>query len=415
MKQSQLFGKTSRNVPKEETSTNAQLLIKAGYVDKLMAGVYTYLPLGQAVLKKLNEIIRQEMNAIDSQEILMPALHPKENWVATGRWDTVDILFKTKSQTGTDYGLGASHEEVVIPLTKKFIQSYRDLPYSVYQIQTKFRDELRSKSGLLRGREFVMKDMYSFHTSQEDLTAYYNKVIQAYKNVFERIGLTVLITEASGGIFTQNTSHEFQVVTNAGEDETLYCSKCLWAQNKEISKHKVGDKCPNCHESELKAETSVEAANIFDLGTKYSKDFNVTFKDKDGSEKMVLSGCYGIGVSRLIGTMVEALHDEKGIIWPKSVTPFHLHLVALGNDEEINKGAQEIYNKLKSAGISVLFDDRDAPTGEKLNDADLIGISLRGVFSKKSAGKIEIKERKAKEAKLMTLDETVKFIKDYYA
>lgn len=414
MRQTQLFTKTSRQASKEEPSVNAQLLVKAGYVDKLMAGVYSYLPLGYRVLRNLESLIRKEMNAVNGQEVFLPALHPKENWQTTGRWNTVDVLFKIKSQTDHEYALGPTHEEIIVPLAQKFINSYRDLPFAAYQIQTKFRDELRSKSGLLRGREFLMKDMYSFHATAEDLQAYYQEVIKAYKKVFAALELRVMITEASGGTFTKKYSHEFQVVTSAGEDLILYCPDCEWAQNKEISKLKAGDACPNCGKK-IEESKAIEAGNIFDLGTKFSQDFKLNFRDKEGNEKLVVIGCYGMGVSRLMGTIVEARHDEKGIIWPRSVTPYQVHLVSLGKDAKILKQADDVYENLVKAGIDVLYDDREVSTGEKLNDADLLGISLRAVVSEKTAGRVEIKERSKKDFQTMEINDAVKFIQQYYA
>ncbi len=415
MRQSNLFGRSTRQVPKEETSLNAQLLIKGGYVDKLMAGVFSYLPLGLRVMAKLQGVVRQEMNAVDGQEIFMPALQPKDNWQTTGRWDTVDVLFKIKSQTKHEYALGPTHEEIVVPLAQKFVNSYRDLPLSLYQIQTKFRDELRSKSGLLRGREFMMKDMYSFHTSAEDLGTYYNRVIEAYKKIFKHLELTVLITEASGGTFTKKYSHEFQVVTPAGEDVTIFCAACQWAQNKEISKLKAGDKCPGCGKGKLEEAKSIEAANIFDLGTKFSQDFKLKFKDKDGSDKDVVIGCYGIGVSRLMGTVVEARSDEKGIVWPRKITPYHVHLLNLGKEAAVTKKAEDLYHHLTKAGFDVLLDDRETSAGEKFNNSDLLGISVRLVVSSKTGDMVEVKERSQKDAKMLSVEETVKFLRQYYS
>lgn len=414
MRQSQIFGRSVRQAPKEETSINAQLLIRGGFVDKLMAGVYSFLPLGYRVIRNIENLIREEMDLIGGQEVYLPALHPKENWQVTGRWDTVDVLFKVKSQTEHEYALGPTHEEIIVPLAQKFVNSYRDLPISLYQIQTKFRDELRSKSGLLRGREFLMKDMYSFHETAQDLTAYYQKVIEAYKKIFRALELTVLVTEASGGTFTKKYSHEFQVVTPAGEDVTLFCSSCHWAQNKEITKLKVDGACPNCR-GKLKEAKSIEAGNIFDLGTKFSQDFKLTYKDKDGTDNLVVIGCYGLGVSRLMGTIVEALHDEKGITWPRSVTPYQIHLLNIGKDKKTKTRAEELYQSMQKHGIDVLFDDRELSVGEKFADADLFGISLRALVSEKTADKIEIKERRQKESKIVTTNELIKLIDSYYA
>ncbi|HEX9664712.1 MAG TPA: aminoacyl--tRNA ligase-related protein, partial [Patescibacteria group bacterium] len=318
MKQSRLFGKTSKTVSKDEVSANAQLLFKAGFVNKLMAGVYSYLPLGWRVHQRVASIVREEMNKISAQEVFLPALHPRENWEQTKRWDSFDVLFKIESQTGNSYVLGPTHEEVIVPLVKKYVQSYKDLPVCLYQIQTKFRDEKRAKSGLLRGREFSMKDLYSFHATQEDLETYYQRVVESYKQIFSRCGLEALLTEASGGAFTEKFSHEFQVLTPYGEDTIIFCPSCHWAQNKEIARQKAGDKCSRC-QGALESSRAIEAGNIFDLGTKFSKDFNLTYADEQGREHLVIIGCYGLGISRLLGAIAEVFHDDRGLIWPQNI------------------------------------------------------------------------------------------------
>lgn len=295
MLQSELFTKTKREAPKDEEAINAQLLIRAGFVDKLMAGVYTFLPLGFLVLKKIENIIREEMVKIGGQEILMPALQPKANWQKTGRWETLDSLFQLKSRhLQTDYALGPTHEEVVSPLAKKFVFSYKDLPFYVFQIQNKFRDEIRAKSGLLRTREFLMKDLYSFHRDEKDLDKYYEKAIGAYQNIFEKVGLGNLtyLTFASGGSFSKY-SHEFQTLTPAGEDTIYICEKCRVAVNEEIIKEQ--NSCPQCVNKKLKKEKAVEVGNIFKLKTKFSAPFDLKYKDEKGNEKEVIMGCYGVG------------------------------------------------------------------------------------------------------------------------
>ena len=407
MKQSQLFSKTSKNSQADAQSVNHDLLTRAGFIDQLMAGVYSYLPLGWRVLDKISNIIRDEMNKVNGQEVYLPALQPKENWVATGRWDAMDVLFKLDSHTKSQYALGPTHEEVIIPLAKKFIASYRDLPGSWYQIQMKFRDELRAKAGLLRGREFLMKDMYSFHASHEDLMDYYETVKQAYLKVFSRCGLEAIITEASGGSFTKEYSHEFQVQTPSGEDTIYYCS-CGFSQNKEVAKGKAGSECPRCGK-EIEELKTIEVGNIFDLGTKFSNDFKFTFTDEDGKQSMPNIGCYGIGVSRLMGAIVEVHHDKDGIIWPDEVAPFDYHLITLSDDEDAYKKSEKAYNDLIKAKASVLWDDRrGASNAEKLADADLIGIPNRLVVSPKTGDKIEVKKRGKKDAQLVFLDEIIK-------
>jgi len=400
MKQSQLFAKTQKNAPKDEVSLNAQLLIRAGFVDKLMAGVYTYLPLGLRVMKKIENIIREEINAIGGQEILMPTLQPKENWQKTGRWDTMDDLYKVKDSSGREMALGPTHEEVIVPLMEKFLNSYKDLPFAVYQFQNKFRMERRAKSGILRGREFMMKDLYSFHLNEKDLDEYYEKAKEAYFKIFQRAGLREITyyTFASGGSFSKY-SHEFQIVAPSGEDVIYICQKCKLAINKEI-KDKI-EKCPECGGSDFKEEKSIEVGNIFKLNNKYTAPFNLGVTDEKGEKKEIIMGCYGIGLGRLMGTIVEIYHDERGIIWPVSVAPFKVHLLDLGQKTE----AEKIYQELTNKKVEVLYDDREISAGEKFADADLIGIPWRVVVSKKSLekGGVEVKERQAGKIEVMEI------------
>ncbi|MEK7546050.1 MAG: aminoacyl--tRNA ligase-related protein [Patescibacteria group bacterium] len=410
MRYSHLFGKTSKNAPSDADSPNARLLEQGGFVEHVMAGVYSWLPLGLSVLRKVEQIVREEMDALGGQEIFMPSLQPKEYWMATKRWDSVDVLFKLKSQTDKEYALGCTHEEVVTPLARKFIRSYKELPFAVYQINTKFRDELRAKSGVLRGREFRMKDMYSFHADQADLEAFYAKAIEAYLRVFKRCGLDVKVVQAGGGVFTDKITHEFQALTESGEDMLIVCSKCSFGQNSEIATLKEGDDCPDCGGKLVKAK-GIEVGNIFDLGTKYSDAFDFDFMTEDGKQRRILMGCYGIGTSRLVGAVVEAYNDANGIVWPKSVAPFQVHLVPLkSKDEEKQKlveaAVAAIERDLAERRIEVLVDDRDKGAGEKFADADLIGIPLRLVVSEKSlaAGGVEWKERAASEAKSVPLE-----------
>lgn len=408
MKQSQLFTRTIKELPKDEASFNAQTLIRAGFIDKVAAGVYSFLPLGLRVLNNIREIIREEMEAVGGQEISMTAFASKEMWQATGRFDTMDVLFKLAGSDQKEYVLNPTHEEVVTPLASKFVTSYKDLPFSVFQIQTKFRNEKRAKAGLMRGREFLMKDLYSFHTSQEDLDAYYEKVLVSYTRIFDRVGLGALtyMTYASGGTFSKY-SHEFQTLTDAGEDIIYTCEKCKMAINKEIIEDQ--NTCPKCGSADLKTEKAVEVGNIFKLGTKYSEPFDLSYMDASGEKKLVIMGCYGIGLSRVMGTIVEVCHDEKGIIWPETVAPFKIHLISLNQNEK----AEEIYQELKAAGLEVLFDDREKGAGEKFADADLIGCPIRLVLSAKTLenGNIEMKYRKEAESKLIPLADLIKNLK----
>ncbi len=543
---SKLFGKTRHNPPCDADSINAKLLTQAGFIEKLAAGIYNILPLGYRVFTKINAIIREEMNKVSGQELLMPALHPIELWETTGRDKTMDgILYRTTASGNKKFVFGPSHEETVTPLIGKYIQSYKDLPLSVYQVQTKFRDEPRAKSGLLRGREFGMKDMYSFHTSDKDLDKYYEEVKEAYFNVYNRCSLKAHVIEASGGPFSDKYSHEFSVETPAGEDTIIVCEKCGTAQNLEIAEGKIpsmdekkekelplqkvdiergfsvednaiahnvpeykilksviyeiedegllgvvirgdlnvsdvklenylkkrlrpatleklkevglvqgyispvnmpekikisfiadhsikniknfvtganvyakdyknanigrdfiikdfvdlvevksGFICNKCNKP-LKEIRAVEVGNIFKLGTRFSKAFNLNFTDKDGALKPVIMGCYGIGNTRLMGTIVEAFHDENGIIWPLSVAPYHVIIISLGIDEKVKEKAMSIYETLLKENIEVLYDDRDETPGVKLKDADLIGIPLRIVISKRTLEKdsVEFKVR----------------------
>jgi prolyl-tRNA synthetase len=408
MKYSKLFVKTLNQPPKDADTVNHKLLVQAGFVDQLMAGVYSYLPLGLRVLKNIEQVVREEMDEIGGQEILMPVLHPKNIWETTKGWDNIDVLFKLKSRTDKEYALGQSEEEVVTPLVMQHVKSYQQLPQAVYQIHWKFRDELRSKSGILRGREFYMKDMYSFHETQEDFDRFYETAKKAYLRVYERLGLVAKVTEASGGNFTEKVSYEFMILTDAGEDDILYCTACEFCVNVEIAKVAEGDDCPKCGKAKLEKARASEAGNVFDLGQKYPKDFQLTYAAKDGSQKYPIMGCYGIGISRIMGIIVEKMHDEKGILWPENVAPYQVHVVSI----RANERAEELYKELQKAGIGVLFDDReDVAPGAKFADADLIGIPVRLVVSPKTGEQVEWKLRTEKEAELISFEEALTRLK----
>ncbi|TSC94412.1 MAG: prolyl-tRNA synthetase [Parcubacteria group bacterium Licking1014_1] len=430
MLQSKLFYKTTKPASAKasagekksdgEEAISNDLLTRAGFVDQLMAGVYTFLPLGLKVLKNIENIIRKNMTEAGGQEVLMPVLQPKENWQKTGRWDSLDILFKIKGNNDKEYGLGPTHEEIVSPLAKKIIFSYKDLPISLFQIQTKFRDELRVKSGILRTREFLMKDLYSFHATEEDLDKYYEKMLKVYSNIFKEcgIGKKTYLTFASGGTFSKH-SHEFQTITEYGEDIIYICKKCSQAVNKEIMgdlSAQAGNKnCPNCKDSDFEEKKAIEVGNIFKLGAKYSLPFDLRFKDKDGKEKPVIMGCYGIGLSRLMGAVAEVNHDDRGIIWPKSVAPFLAHLISIESNKRVKSAADKIYSDGQAKKIEVLYDDRqDKSAGEKFAEADLIGIPYRVVVSEKTLGKncVEVKERDKKQTKLVKINQLAKIFKD---
>lgn len=408
MRQSQLFTKTIKNIAADETSKNAQLLIRAGFVHKTMAGTYTFLPLGLRVLTKIEEIVRRKMNELGAQEMTMSMLHPAELWKITGAWDSVDVLFKIKSRTERDYAMGQSEEEVVTPIIKEYIRSYKDLPFIGYQIHWKFRDELRAKAGIMRGREFLMKDMYTIHENQEAFDAFYNLAKQKYLEIYSEIGLKAKATEASGGNFSKKISYEFMVITDAGEDDILYSEKSDYCINKEITTLQEGDQSPD-GSGVLKEGKASEVGNVFDLGTRYQDAFDFSFTDKEGNKQTGVMGCYGIGVSRIMGVAAETLSDDKGLVWPESIAPFSIHLLCLSKDRDSDaiKLANELYATLTSRGVEVLFDDRALSPGEKFADSDLIGIPMRVVVSDKSIekGGVEIKERISAESQIITKEE----------
>jgi len=413
MRYSNFLIKTRKESAKCADSVNADLLVRASYIDQVMAGVYTYLPLGLMVIKKIENIIRQEMNEAGGSELFMPALQPAENWKKTGRWETEDNLYRfTSYYSKTELALGPTHEEVVMPLMAKYISSYRDLPKYVYQIQNKFRDERRAKSGILRGREFLMKDLYSFHTDVKDLDVFYEKMKESYKNIYKNCGIgdKTYLTFASGGSFSK-FSHEFQTETEAGEDTIYLCKKCKVAVNKEVID--IQKECPDCGSSTLVELKAVEVGNIFKNMTKYTEPFDVKYSDESGKENLVVTGCYGIGLGRLMGTIVEVSHDEKGIIWPKNVAPFQIELVSLG-DSEVTKVTEKIYKDMLKREVEVLWDDREESAGNKLADADLLGFPLRIVVSKKTIDNdsVELKLRNSDKSELVRIDELNAVIAD---
>lgn len=397
MRYSKLFPKTIKEAPREEVAVNAKLLIRGGYIDKLMAGSYTLLPLGRLVERKIEQIVREEMNKTGAQEMLMPLLHPKEIWNETGRWESAaEVMYKFEKNE-REYTLSFTHEEIVMDVLRKHIESYKDLPVMPYHFSTKFRDELRAKSGILRGREFIMKDLYSAHADEEGMWEYYWQVADAYLRVFERVGLKAIITEASGGVFTDRKTHEFQVESPVGEDTIYMANGWKYAKNEEIMTDE-DRKAPG-----LRTMTSIEVGNIFPYGPdKYSEMMNVTYMDKAGVRKPVWFGAYGIGITRLMGVLVEIFHDEKGIIWPATVAPYQVHLVGL------SEKADEVYHKLQEAGVDVLYDDREGVgAGVKFADADLLGMPVRLVVSQKTGDQIEWKKRDDEKIELLSLAEVI--------
>ncbi len=413
MRMSQLFTKTSKTAPADEVAKNAQLLIRAGFVYKEMAGVYAYLPLGKRVLDNIIQIIREEMNAIGGNEVSMTALQSRETWELSGRWDdeVMDVWFKTRLANGTELGLAPTHEEPLTKLMKNFISSYKDLPVYPYQFQIKFRNELRSKSGLMRGREFWMKDLYSFSRTQEEHDAFYEIVTEAYHNVYDRLGIGDITykTFASGGSFSK-FSHEFQTLSPVGEDIIYVHKEKRIAINEEVYTDEVLADLGVTRE-ELTEEKAVEVGNIFTLGTKYSDALDLTFTDVDGESKKVIMGSYGIGPSRLMGLLAEHFADDKGLVWPESVAPYKVHLVSLG--ESGSRQADELYDELNEQQIEVLYDDRNERPGVKFADAELMGMPWRVTVSDRlvEARQVELTNRTSGETKLLTVQELLAILK----
>ncbi len=409
MRQSQLFTKTRKDAPKDEVSKNAQLLIRAGFIHKEMAGVYSFLPLGLRVMNKIEQIIREEMNAIGGQEITMTALQNPEIWKKTDRWDDakIDVWFKTKLKNDTEVGLGFTHEEPLTQIMTEYIRSFRDLPVYIYQFQTKFRNEIRAKSGIMRGREFLMKDLYSFSKDGAGHTEFYEKAKQAYANIFNKVGLgdKTYVTFASGGSFSKY-SHEFQTVTEAGEDIIYIDEKKKLAINKEVLNDEVLADL-GINRADLVEKKSVEVGNIFSLGTKFSEAFGLSYVNEKGDNIYTIMGSYGIGPARVMGTIAETLSDDKGLIWPESVSPFAVHLISIEDkDGKVKIEAEKIYKKLTEKRIEVLYDDRDLRAGEKFADSDLIGIPKKIIISEKTLANesIEIKNRKTGSIEMSRID-----------
>ena len=410
MRQSELFTKTRREAPKDEVSKNAQLLIRAGYVHKEMAGVYAYLPLGLRVFEKIKNIIREEMNALGGQELLLTTLQDPELWKKTNRWDdaVVDNWFKSTLASGSDVGIAHTHEEPLTALLTEYVSSYKDLPLAVYQFQTKFRNELRAKSGIMRVREFVMKDLYSFSRTEEEFREFYERCAEAYLRIFSRVGLKEFTyrTIAAGGSFTAGFTDEFQTLTDSGEDVIYIDEGKRIAINKEVFTDE-NLKAFGLDKNNLREAKSVEVGNIFPLGTTYSDALGLAFTDEQGARQPVIMGSYGIGLGRLLGTIAEVFADERGLVWPESVAPFTYHVVELSNgDNTVKAVADELYEAMRARGIAVLYDDRGVSAGEKFTDSDLIGIPYRVIIGKKSAPEaLEVVRRATGERIAMSRDE----------
>jgi len=411
MKRSQMFMKTMKDAPAGEVAMNAQLLIRAGYVHKAMAGVYAYTPLGIRVVEKIKQIVREEMNAIGGQELIMTALQRPETWQETGRWDddAVDVWFKTKLKDQSELGLAWSHEEAIIEMMKPHITSYKDVPQYVYQFQTKFRNELRSKSGIMRGREFVMKDMYSISLDEQQHEKFYSECIEAYNKVFQRLGIgdDTFVTFADGGAFTK-FSHEFQTICDAGEDVIYLNREKGVALNEEIlnddSLAEMG-----VTRDELEKVKTAEVGNIFNFGTSKSEEMDFGFTDSDGKRQFVHLGSYGIGITRVMGVLAEKLSDDKGLVWPVNIAPAQVYLVSIG---DVSEKAEELVAELEAAGVEVIYDDRDARPGDKFADAELMGIPFRIVISERTLqeSSVELKSRQSDDSKNIPLPDVVKVL-----
>ena len=415
MRQSQLFTKTRKEAPTDETSKNAQLLIRAGYIHKELAGVYSILPLGLKVVNKIKKIVSEEMEKLGSVELIMSTMQNKALWETTDRWsdEKVDIWFKSQLKNGNEVGFGWSHEEPITNLMKYHISSYNDLPVYVHQFQTKLRNETRAKSGMMRGREFVMKDMYSYTTSEKEHMDFYNKATDAYMKIFERVGLgdITYITSASGGFFTDKFSHEFQTLCDSGEDNVYVHKKEKVAFNEEIFNDETLSKM-GYQKSDFEMRKTAEVGNIFTFGTKKCEEMGLFFNDKEGNKKPVYLGSYGVGITRLMGVIPEIFADDKGLVWPNEVAPFAVHLVRLGDNKETVSFADKLYTDIQKKGIEVLYDDRDLRPGEKFADSDLIGIPVRFVVSDKtvSENKVEVKKRTEDKSELMSVVDALKIL-----
>lgn len=406
MKYSKYFLHTKKNVSASADSKNARYFERANMVAKHISGVYAFLPSGLLVLRKIENIIRDEMNKVDGQEILMNVLQPRGLWDETGRFDKMkDIFYKTFSRKGEEMGLAPTHEEQVVDIVRRNINSYKDLPLSLFQIQTKFRNEPRAKSGLLRGREFIMKDMYSFHLDSDDFAEYYERVKNIYFDLYNRCGLKALAVEASGGVFSKY-SHEFQVINEIGEDKIYICSKCGLARNKEIVEESNWETCSSCG-GKIEIRNGIEVGNIFPLGGKFCRDMNLKVKNQKGEDIFPVMGCYGIGLGRLMATVVEEyfVEEKNKMIWPKELNPWDFYLISLGENEK----AENLYEDLKKNGINVFYDDREVGAGEKFADADLLGCGYKIIISKKSLenGGVELVDEYLGERKIVTLAEIV--------
>ena len=412
---------TLKEDPAEAEIISHKLMIRAGLIRKLTAGAYSYLPLGWRVLNKVENIIRDEMDAKGAQEVLLPALQPSELWKESGRYTALgEDMIKFIDRHGKETVLGPTHEEIITDLVRGNVKSYKELPLILYQIQVKFRDEIRPRSGVLRSREFIMKDAYSFDRDTKGLDENYKKMYDAYCAIFTRCGLKFIVVEADTGVMGGDVSHEFMVLSESGEDTLAHCAKCGYAASldkhllnlnvKEIGKD---SKCPKCAAG-IKLEQAIEVGHVFKLGTKYSKAMSANFLDEDGKQKPCIMGCYGIGVNRIAAALIEQSHDKDGIIWHPSIAPYTVAILPLNTSHTASmEAAEKIYNELTSAGIECILDDRPERAGVKFKDSDLIGFPVQVIIGEKKIanGEVEVKDRKTKEAKVVKVSEAASTVK----
>ncbi|QMS85454.1 proline--tRNA ligase [Candidatus Xianfuyuplasma coldseepsis] len=409
MKQSLLFVPTLKEAPKDAEVRSHKLMSRAGLVKQVAAGIYSYLPLGYRVIKKIENIIREELDKIGSSELLMPALQPRDLWEESGRWDKYGPeLMRLTDRKDREFCLGPTHEEIITQVVRDYLNSYKKLPLALYQIQTKFRDEMRPRFGLMRGREFIMKDAYSFHETEAELDEWYKKFAQAYTTIFARCGLATRIVSSDVGQIGGNEADEFMVMSEVGEDTITYCMSCSYAANQEHSGLEEGDKCPVCGGT-IKTAKGIEVGNIFKLGTKYSESMNAKVINKDGQQVPVVMGCYGIGISRTLMASVEQHSSDDGIVWPDEIAPFKVHLIPINYDNDVQKEVTDtLYQELIESGIEVLLDDRKERAGVKFKDADLIGLPFRVIIGKDASdGKVEFVDRKQGEKTVLPVAEVI--------
>lgn len=414
MRVSQLFMPTLRDVPSDAEVVSHQLMLRGGFIRRHTSGIYSYLPLGMRVIAKVERIVREEMNAVGAQELLMPMVLSADLWKETGRWDIYGKeLLRFKDRHDHEYCLGPTHEEVITDLVRREVRSYRQLPLSLYQIQTKFRDEIRPRFGLMRGREFIMKDCYSFDKTEEEAKGSYQNFFTAYKKIFSRCGLTFRAVEAQTGVIGGSLSHEFQVLAESGEDFLVGCNRCDYAANLDKTEAKEGETCPRCQKGIMEPHRGIEVGQVFYLGTKYSKALRASFLDEKGEEKTVVMGCYGIGIGRTAAAAIEQNHDNKGICWPIAIAPFSMTLLSLGSEPQVTEQAYKFYESLSEEGIDILWDDRDERAGVKFNDADLIGVPYQLIVGLKGlkSGVVEIKERKSTKSESVAIDQALALLR----